>query len=231
MLYSVHKIVSGTKLNLDTIVERYQIIKDYKSHLYILIGVYTVGTIYYAIKEIESFNWAFVLSLIVSILYVFPIFRDNKRLRDFNFLKIFLIAIVWVLVTFYIPVHNSGLSSVTLLVLSLERGMYIMAITLPFDMRDADHDKLIDTKTIPNSFGNYKSKILSFVLISCSASILAYYASFFILELSVLFAYFITYIFAILLILFTNTRKPDWYYVGIIDGTMLLPFIIYLIVT
>lgn len=83
---------------------------------------------------------------IISLLYSIPFKMGQKTLitlRQIPYLKIFLIAFVWAAVTVFIPVVNykKPLYSLHVLSVFLERMLFVLAITLPFDIRDMDDDK------------------------------------------------------------------------------------------
>jgi len=103
-----------------------------------------------------------VIPAILSLGYVLPFVKGNKRLRDFDYIKIFLVAIVWGVITVLMPIleRTTDLTLSHLLIL-LERMLFIFAITLPFDIRDLKIDAHIDVKTIPSIIGIGKTKKLA----------------------------------------------------------------------
>ncbi len=109
----------------------------------------------------------------ISILYPVPIFKIfgiDTRLRDFPFVKIFLIAFVWSATSVILPYTESlvvqqptDLSKLVIL-LFLVQFVYIFFITLPFDINDAETDKATNMHTIPSVLGIKKSKFIAFLL-------------------------------------------------------------------
>jgi hypothetical protein len=81
---------------------------------------------------------------ILSVCYSVPLLggkrSGRKPLRSLPGLKIFLIAYVWAVATVGLPLMASGLSlfGTRSLLLMAERGLFIFALTLPFDVRDAE---------------------------------------------------------------------------------------------
>ncbi|MFN8297401.1 MAG: UbiA family prenyltransferase [Chitinophagales bacterium] len=110
---------------------------------------------------------------IVSVLYPIPIlipFGIKTRLRDFPFVKIFLIAFVWSATSVILPYTESfyydnhpDLTRLVLLMF-LTQFIYILFITLPFDINDTETDKASNIKTIPSVFGVKSSKIITLIL-------------------------------------------------------------------
>jgi 4-hydroxybenzoate polyprenyltransferase len=107
---------------------------------------------------------------LVSVLYPIPVLKPfgiNTRLRDFPFIKIFLIAFVWSTTSVVLPFTESGLlfsDRKDIIMIWLMQFIYILFITLPFDINDAETDKNTGTKTIATVFGIKTSKYIGLVL-------------------------------------------------------------------
>lgn len=87
--------------------------------------------------------------------YGLPVFRSGTNLRQVYGAKLFIIGIVWALVTTGLPfaAHQGELPSFSVLFTEgFQRLLFVMVLTLPFDIRDIQ----TDTKqlgTIPQIFG------------------------------------------------------------------------------
>ena len=93
--------------------------------------------------------------------------------RDVPLLKIFIIAFSWTYLTIIIPVivHNISFDS-NLILNIIVRFLFVLAITIPFDIRDLKFDKVI---TLPKYLGVKKSKILAYIiLLICELIILMF---------------------------------------------------------
>ncbi len=109
---------------------------------------------------------------VVSLLYPVPIlklFGIKTRLRDFPFIKIFLIAFVWSATSVVLPYteslsHSTTISVRIVMLMFSVQFIYLLFITLPFDINDAETDKLSNVKTIPSVFGIKTSKIITLML-------------------------------------------------------------------
>jgi hypothetical protein len=120
-----------------------------------------------------------ILSLLVamaaiSLAYALPVYKKGGewlRLRDVPGVKIFLIAIVWSLVTEGFPALMSG-DTIKVLPL-IERFLFIFAITIPFDIRDLRFDDQ-DLSTIPQYFGVKNARRIGIVALLFAELILAY---------------------------------------------------------
>lgn len=111
---------------------------------------------------------------VISALYVMPFFKYGGRkvnLRSIPYIKVFFIAFIWVLSTFLLPVIdalsiNLKLEGQNLYVLALNRFVFLLLCTLPFDLRDIKSDKLYGLKTVPILIGQKKSILLINILIA-----------------------------------------------------------------
>ncbi len=84
--------------------------------------------------------------------------ESSTTFRSLAFLKLFLIAISWAGVTVLIPLlhYNIAIQQYEILVF-IQRFLFVLVITLPFDIRDANYDS--DTlKTLPQVFGIQQTK-------------------------------------------------------------------------
>lgn len=139
------------------------------------ITIYSSGFLAAFFTFFLKFKTILVLCFIggISVLYPIPFLKPfgiNTRLRDFPFVKIFLIALVWSTTSVILPYlessnyqYHQGLDNIVGL-LFLTQFIYILFITLPFDINDYSSDKTADIKTIPVVFGIKKSKNIAFVL-------------------------------------------------------------------
>ncbi|MDH5415299.1 MAG: hypothetical protein OEW87_14270 [Flavobacteriaceae bacterium] len=99
---------------------------------------------------------------LAALFYVNPIPFKSKfplSLRSIAFIKIFLISFTWAGVTVFFPLINYKLPiGFNELVLFIQRFLIIVAITIPFDIRDLsyDHENL---KTLPQIIGLKRSKV------------------------------------------------------------------------
>jgi len=117
------------------------------------------------LRSIEAYTIAVILAG-STISYYLPLV-SYKSLRHVPFLKIFLIAFCWTLATVTLPAIAQGH---TLLVpstwwLTIERFIFIFAITLPFDVRDIQEDEGSKLQTLPMLVGVRNALILSGILL------------------------------------------------------------------
>lgn len=222
-LYCSHRIVGIRKMKSFEDEGRFAIIKKFKSHLifYALLG--GIATIYFFVNLESRLQIALILPSIISVLYILPVFSKSKRLRDFGLIKIFLISIIWGLVIGLIPYFEvNGKVDLKGLLYFMEKLLFILAITIPFDIRDLRFDENINVKTIPSQLGIKKSYLITYLLLGASiiiSTILSYldYYTF-----KVMLALIVGYFLTAMAILASKNRTNDYYYSGLIDGTIII---------
>lgn len=227
LLYSLHRIVGINKSSNYATQGRFAIIIKYKSHLII----YSIVSALYCLYAYYTFDWSRRLLLVIpatlSLSYSLPIFIGSKRLRDFHWIKIFLIAICWAVITCTIPFYETnGLCNSTILLLTIERAMFIFAITIPFDIRDREIDKSTDVITLATRFSDATLKRISWLaLIVATAITMLLYTQDVYNTLTTL-SLVLTFIVTAYLVHLTQERRSDYFYTGLMDGTMILPLIL-----
>ncbi len=162
---------------------------------------------------------------ILSIFYVVPIipfYSKSPTLRDLPYLKVFVIGLVWSLVIVWLPVLNSPFSSNTIYgsleLPQLQVFLFVIAITLPFDIRDINFDKANNLKTIPLLIGVKKTIILSEILLIGSI-VLLFVAK---IEVQHFYALVIGHIITMILVSLTNKKRNELFFAGLIEGTVLI---------
>lgn len=130
---------------------------------------------FYFFREIyEPILPLLVVMVLISLAYALPVYNKGGkwiRLRDIPGVKIFLISIVWSIVTEGFPALVSG-NSIKLLPV-LERFLFIFALTIPFDIRDLRFDNH-ELLTIPQYFGIRIARSIGVVALLLAELILAY---------------------------------------------------------
>lgn len=102
---------------------------------------------------------------LLTIFYALPVFPKKKNLRSFKGLKIFVITLVVSGVTVIVPViHNEILFDWNFLLVFVQRLFFILAVILPFEIRDLRFDEN-ELGTIPQKMGIVKSKFIGIFLL------------------------------------------------------------------
>lgn len=182
-----------------------------------------------------NFNTQILVLLlgVLSISYALPIFYYNGKrlsLRNIPGLKLFLIALVWALSSVLLPImelKNSGqieISDYHIFILIAKRFLFIMAITIPFDVRDMFQDKVYGLKTIATVFGERKS------LIACQLMLISYLVLLFLFRdngfNNDFFALATTILLSGWLIFKSKWQRNEYYYFFYLDGILILQYVI-----
>ncbi|MBU2928793.1 hypothetical protein [Winogradskyella psychrotolerans] len=127
---------------------------------------------YYVLKlETETLLVIMILG-VITFFYAIPImvpkhylFDDHKNLRQVSGLKVYLIALIWMVTTVILPIvnHDMALSS-DVMITSVQRFCFVLVLMLPFEIRDLNFDSL-KLATIPQKIGVKKTKIIGIVLL------------------------------------------------------------------
>ena len=156
----------------------------------------------------------FFASIFVSVFYVVKL--GKKSLREIPVIKIHLIAIIWVLIILVFPLINEG-SIFKCFYYALPHYLYILGVTIPFDIRDLKHDSK-KQKTTPQLLGVFGAKFLA---VSCLVSF-AFFMCFLDFRFTYNYIFFAAIIIQIILVLFTNELRSEIYFAGFIDGAISL---------
>ena len=189
-----------------------------------VVGVLSIlAAAYVYVRYQLNINPWFLLHLaIISIGYTVPVVYKRRRikpLRSIPFLKVFLIAYVWAVVTALFPLLDAGMQlwEAEALWLFLRRFLFILALALLFDIRDYSYDRVMHTLTFPVWMGVKKTKLLSLGLLLMYLLLIAATE-----QGAVLLALVGSAIGAALVVMFSSERKPRFYYMLLADGAMLL---------
>jgi 4-hydroxybenzoate polyprenyltransferase len=224
--YNRHRLVAvlSSKETLNS--EKNRWVLENQKKFYFLVIVSVAGFIAAVISTKTDVLISFLPLGILTFLYLVP-GSGNKnyffKLREVPYLKIFLIAFVWSASTILLPVIQTGenIFNTQVILLFTERFFFILAIAIPFDIRDMKDDRDAGLKTIPLLINQKKALILSYLsLLFCFVISFFHYRlqnEWFVIE-ALCISLITTYLF-MKLHFFRNLSK---YYYPILDGTMLL---------
>ena len=152
--------------------------------------------------------------------------RRRTGLRQITGLKLFYIGLVWVMSSVMLPVaeaYHDEFHIVWPQVVELMGWvfLFVVAITIPFDIRDIYQDRYYGLKTIPVLFGERKALALSAALLTLQLG-WVWISSY---PLDIRLALGIASLLCLLAIVFPPAKKNEYYYFLLLDGTMLLQFV------
>ncbi|MDF1697126.1 MAG: UbiA family prenyltransferase [Saprospiraceae bacterium] len=205
---------------------RFAVIEKFKSHIL----VYAVLSFILCCYLFLDFEWSRIVIIsgagIISVLYTIPIFGKSMRLRDFSFIKIFLIAIVWAYVTGSVPLYEQGAPMGEIILYFLVVVFFFIAITIPFDIRDFYVDSTNKVLTIPILLGKDRSIKLTFGLLSATVLfdllLMLYYHPPVIGTISIS----VTCLIVGLIIYRIRHKESDYYFSGLLDTVIMFPYTI-----
>jgi len=222
LLYALHRIVGILRLKDFLEIERYSVIARFRRHIIVYAILAGLGAIWYFLQLTFLLKVAVVLPGFFSMAYVLPFFGKKRRLRDFDQIKIYLVALVWAWVTVVLPAVYYGHGfSWSLVLMFVERTLFVFAITLPFDIRDLQVDGHSKVSTIPSEIGVKKANTLAILLLSIGLGLafinfaLQYYSAI------ILFALMGSFISTAYLVYLSKPERHDYFYSGLMDGTMI----------
>ncbi len=149
----------------------------------VLFMTLSFGGILLVLKDLHFYQRLLLIPVgLLTVAYAVPVVRVKNQwqtLRQIPQLKIFVIALAWTLMTVAIPLYNHY-TSFDFLVEFLQRFVFIIAVTIPFDIRDYWSDTQ-DLMTLPQKIGVERSKqvgmllmMLFFMLIFPMSHLLSY---------------------------------------------------------
>ncbi len=188
----------------------------------------------YFVLKLE-FN-ALVLIVILGIItffYAIPImvpkqylFDDHKNLRQVSGLKVYLIALIWMLTTVLLPMLNNDIvMSPDSVIIGVQRFCYVLVLMLPFEIRDLNYDSL-KLATIPQKIGVKNTKIIGVALL-----VVFLMLEFFkdeLLDVSII-AIVITTIITLVLLLLSNKNQSKYFSAFWVEGLPIIWLLVLLL--
>lgn len=151
--YNFVKYAEVTKLHYRSLTNNLKIVQFFSLICFIL-------TIYYGFQLPLNTILMFIPFGLLTYLYTSPFLS----LRNIPSIKIVIIAFVWAGVTVLIPIFNTNVSiNFKVLLAFIQRFLFVVVLTLPFDIRDFRFDKK-QLQTIPQLIGIERTKKFGFIL-------------------------------------------------------------------
>lgn len=178
--------------------------------------------------SLDTFSLLIVTG-IFALSYNIPLLKIGENrfgLRKIPGAKTFIIAAVWSISCVCVPILELKNDGITVLaeevfILAFKRFLFIIAITIPFDIRDLFQDQRYNLKTIPVMLGEKKA------LLFCQVLLIAYIALLILINPTtpeIIALVFITLLTG-WLIFRSRWEKNERFYFLYIDGTLLLQFL------
>ncbi len=227
-LYCGHRVIGLHKVPLTDTTPRFAIIRRYQKHIWFYFGIWIFLTLllFFDFASVSLAAWL-IPGGSIGLGYILPFLTGGRRLRDLGWTKILMIGWSWGWLTAFIPMWYFAHEPLAMSVIAgIERMLFIIAITIPFEIRDLQVDRAIGVVTLPEKFGRKNTTRITAVLLLI------------ILLLSALlsFQYFNIPYFASMTILCLLTwwivRKSwdtgdDYFFGGLTDGLMIFALLLY----
>jgi 4-hydroxybenzoate polyprenyltransferase len=232
--YGIHRMVSIQKEKKSFELKEAQSWSEKRiKALYVLLGISFTGLIIFSFYLRFEVFLLFSCLTLITLTYTLPLFSKRGgeifRLRDLPLVKILLVSVVWSMVTFFPPIfyeNNFSFSKPEVWILFVQRVFFVFAITVPFDIRDAEEDEKAGIKTLPVLYGKRKAiraaycaiilfMLMQMLIVAINKNIDA-----------VDYAIFISGITTLIFLSSEKIKQSKHYYYGILDGTMIFQFLL-----
>ncbi|PKR81873.1 hypothetical protein CW751_00615 [Brumimicrobium salinarum] len=213
-IYNIQRILRLGEIKVKS-SDRHHWLENHTVFIKILAGIGIIGSVltYFLVLGWNIDFWFLAFSAIIGVLYAMKIHPKSMALRDIPYAKIYLIAAQWALVSVYWPYMRIADTTDFPVGLGLSIFFFILAATVPFDIRDLVYDGK-QKSTIPQIFGVKGAKIIALVFAGLSAMSLYLFFP----EVVHLWVFYGCYLVLGMLIVGSRTNRHEMYYSGIIDG-------------
>ncbi len=215
-IYNLQRLMRFEDVQLNKSVRHEWLVKNKPFVISMSITGFVGAVVAYLILGIKSDLFLVIVLSILGFLYAYK-GLNSKSLRELPFIKIYLISIVWTSVSVIWPAYRQGELDSNTIYLAIAISLYILAATIPFDMRDLIYDKS-EQKTIPQLIGIPLSKGVSVLALVLSGVILITIHNHFAVNVFFYFAYSGMG----LLTLLSNVARKEMFFSGLIDGWIIV---------
>jgi len=228
VVYNVHYLIKKSTAELS---DQYAWVQKNRKWNYAFLILGFILSIAFVFQMPHAVWQVCILLALFSFAYSLPILplKQKHRLKDFGWVKIILLAIVWTSVTAVLPIlflHSS------LLQLPFElfiRFVFLFVLCLAFDIRDMEVDLEAGIYTLPNKIGLQNTDTLIRVLLFVFFA-LALIQYFRFALLSRLIINIVSALLTLIAIRFVRKYPSDYNYIFLLDGQMLLNGILLLLI-
>ncbi|MES2477847.1 MAG: UbiA family prenyltransferase [Bacteroidota bacterium] len=176
LVYNVHYLIKKSSVTLS---DQYAWVQKHKhwNYSFLIIGLCLCS---YFVFQLSQPVWqACIVLAAFSFAYSLPVlpFKNKHRLKDFGWLKIFLLAGIWTVVTAILPMLYWQQSIQAYPYEIVMRFIFLFILCLAFDIRDQQVDLEAGIFTLPNKIGllNTYSLISVLVLLFICCSFAQYF--------------------------------------------------------
>lgn len=154
----------------------------------------------------------------IGLICVFYVVRvKGINMREMAYLKIHLISFSWAAALIFFPLLNSFDFDWSFLWITIAHYLYVLAVTIPFDIRDLKFDRS-SQRTIPQVIGIGMSKVLAILLLIVFALMMIWQLP----QLLWNAGFMVAVLAQIFLVAGITENRGDIYCAGAIDGAIAL---------
>lgn len=153
-------------------------------------------------------------------------FTNGKKLRDFGLLKTLFVGMVWSVTTVLVPLAGKHPDIEMLVFLLIRRFLFVAALTIVFEVKDYEGDRLANLRTLPMVLGISGTKLLAqgLLFLLVIVNVIQYAVYYFPLE--GMLAINLSLLLSIICIQPVKEELSDKYYYFVLDGMMLMQFLL-----
>jgi hypothetical protein len=195
-----------------------------KKHIYWHYIIFFTG-LFLCSVSIFHLSWKILIACVIlgmlSFTYTLPLLPLRIRLREFGWIKILTLTLVWTIVTSVLPILYWGRSILDFPFEIMIRFAFLFILCIAFDLRDMQTDLKANIYTLPNLIGIKRSyqlidySIILFIVLSIIQYARYPFAGRLLAEIAVAIA-------TKAAIWYSKKHPSDSVYLGIVDGVMLL---------
>jgi 4-hydroxybenzoate polyprenyltransferase len=228
--YNLHRLITLAYHPAALQSPKHSWLRENKKAFYILVILSVTGFIISIIFAKKEVLFALFPLALLTLFYTLPIYRLKQRLlrlREIPGLKIFLISFIWAAVTVLLPIIQSGLGfdTVHVMLMITERFFFIFAITVPFDIRDMDVDRVAGLRTIPVMYGEKTSVRIANIAVLIFMAVYSLHYALFGMQ-SFIPAGILSGLLTLVSLNSLKLRQSSVYHYGILDGAILVQAIL-----
>jgi len=205
------------KVSFLELIDRFKQLKKRVKLIY-RISIISLCSSFFCFFKLEFLTQCLIIiPLLLTVFYAISF--GGKTLRNIAGIKIYVVGITWAIITVLCPVVEEGITlSMDLWIVFLQRFLFVVALVLPFDIRDLELDAK-HLKTIPQKIGVKYTKLYGvFLLLGF------FFLEFFKDELLVenLIVLSLVFIITLLCIVLSAKRQSTYYASFFVEGIPIL---------
>lgn len=229
ILYNFHRLYKIDFIPEDQLSERHQWVLKRANPIKISMGL----SLFVMMLLLPNFNADTIVCLIpaglISVGYTIPIVPTEtgwRRLRDIPFTKPLIISLVVSYLTLAFPVFEqwgfSALKHPVFAKLFAERMLFLLAVTIPFDMRDLLNDKASGLETLATEFGFVQTRNVGLIALLAWLLMLVWRLIALGFSWPQMIFGFVMCSYVLVCYLLTTPKRQDLFYILAFEGSIIL---------